>query len=187
MISAFSVAGKRRSRHKSNTGPSSRLLSKLGLLKPVVSTTQAVKRCTAAWRCPCLVGVALLVGAVGCGGPVTSVKGQVRYEGSPVTRGVISITPVGGRGKSEGSKVLDGAFEIPSIEPGSKQISVIGVMGEETEVDQPLSSEDKLTRAAPSKRGPVQIPTNAVGNGQTIMVNEGPQEINILLSKPDSK
>ncbi len=122
--------------------------------------------------------------ALGCGGPVASLKGTVRYEGKAVARGVISITPVGGKGKAEGSKILDGVFAVESIEPGEKQITVIGVVGEGSETEAPATSENKLEAIAPRTPAVPQIPTNATGNGQTITIKPGPQEIEIELSKP---
>lgn len=124
---------------------------------------------------------------VGCGGPIASLNGTVRYEGEAVTRGVISITPVGGKGKAEGAKILGGKFELKSIAPGEKQVTVIGVVGEESEIQVPHSSENKLAAIAPRREETLQVPTNAVGNGQTILVQTGPQEIEIELSKPSGK
>lgn len=135
-------------------------------------------------RAHCLVLSAILsVGIAGCGGAVTSVTGQVTYKGDPVSRGVITITPTDGKGKPEGTKILDGAYEITTITPGPKTISVIGVVGNEAVAQQPLTSDDKAQALAP-KQGIVEIPVGAEGNGQEIEIKEGPQQVDIKLGAP---
>jgi hypothetical protein len=143
------------------------------------SRVDSIVKCRAAWT-------AMLVAvATGCGGPDTSVKGLVTYEGEPVTRGVITVLPAGGKGKAEGSKILNGVYEIKSIEPGTKQISVMGRMGEETNGQVPVSSDEKMAAfEANSAAEPFDIPMDAAGNGQRIEVKQGAQEINIELGKP---
>lgn len=132
--------------------------------------------------------VVALTGFAGCGPPGTSVQGTVSYEGEPVQRGVITLTPTDGSGKPEGSKILAGRFEIDSIEPGKKQLSVIGVTGKQADINKPTTSEDKTGTIVAAAHSAEMIPTNAMGNGQTITLAEGNQEITLRLTRPsDSK
>lgn len=126
----------------------------------------------------------LLLGTLGCNDEGTSVRGTVTYEGQLVERGVITLTPTDGSGKPEGSKVLHGEFHIGSIEPGDKQISVIGGVGSESEQAAPATSEGKVKSMIQAGQQTELIPTNAVGNGQTVIVQEGPQEIEVILLRP---
>ncbi len=121
----------------------------------------------------------------GCGGADTSVIGTVTYEGQPVQRGVITFTPTDG-GKPEGSKILAGEFAIESLQPGQKQVSIIGVFGGAAEKRAPVTSDDKIRSMVETARESEMIPTNAVGNGQTVSIEAGPQEIAIKLSRPES-
>ncbi len=121
----------------------------------------------------------------GCGGSDTSVRGTVTYDGQPVQRGVITFTPTDG-GKPEGSKILAGEFVIESIQPGNKQVSVIGVIGGEAENSAPVTSDDKIRSMVEASREAEMIPTNAVGNGQTVSVEAGTQDIVIELSRRDA-
>ena len=110
--------------------------------------------------------------------------GTVTYEGQPVERGVITLTPVAGRGTSEGAKILRGEFQIEGIAPGTKQVSIIGVVGSQDAKDQPISSDNKIEAMVESTRQAEMIPTNAIGNGQTIRVEKGMQAVSIELSRP---
>ena len=132
-----------------------------------------------------LLFVVLLV-LVGCHRSGTSVTGTVSYDGQPVPRGVITLTPTDGSGKPEGSKILAGKFEITSIEPGQKRVSVIGVTAEPSSTDEPVASDDKIKNMVEASRSAEMIPTNAKGNGQTVSIAEGQQEIIVELSHPSS-
>ena len=113
--------------------------------------------------------------------------GKVTYEGEPVERGVITLTPFESSGKSDGAKILHGEFRIEGIEPGKKQVSVIGAVGNQSDASQPVVSDDKIKAMIESTRQMKMIPTNAVGNGQTFTVQAGIQEITIELSRPKQR
>ena len=99
---------------------------------------------------------------------------------------MITLTPTDGSGKPEGSKILAGQFEIKSIEPGQKRVSVIGVTAEPSSTDEPVASDDKIKNMVEASRSAEMIPTNAKGNGQTVSIAEGQQEIIVELSHPSS-
>ena len=49
---------------------------------------------------------ALLLLTAGCGGPETTVNGEVTYDGQPVRRGYVTFTPADGQGPTAGGMSL---------------------------------------------------------------------------------
>ena len=138
-------------------------------------------------KVPVVFAFFLLALIVGCGETPNTVKGTVTYEGVPVPRGVITINPENGRGKGEGAKIQEGAFEVKSIAPGTKVVSVVGFMDAKAESDQPMSKEKAFEDYASSGQGSpevTEVPRNAGGNNKTIEIKEGEQTIDIKLTKP---
>jgi hypothetical protein len=138
----------------------------------------------------CGVALAALVAwpAAGCGdASPASMTGKVTYNGMPVLRGVISVTPTDGSGKAEGAKIENGLYEIKSIEPGLKAVSILGFAGPEVLAKRVYSGREDYEAAAPERaaaaKQEVEIPVDAAGNGQQITVQPGPQTIDVALGK----
>ena len=75
--------------------------------------------------------IALLVAAVGgCGSGTqrASLSGQITFDSSPVTEGVISLEPTGGtKGPSAGAEIASGKYEIAAKKgplPGRYRVSI---------------------------------------------------------------
>ena len=80
------------------------------------------------------------------------------YNGQPVSRGILSVTPAEGRGKGEGGRILNGAYRIAPISTGRKKFSVRGELGAVEEVS-PATSETKAEAlAARESQTVLQIP-----------------------------
>lgn len=124
-----------------------------------------------------------LAALAGCGEP-TGIEGMVTYNGKPVTRGIISVTPADGRGKGEGGQIVDGAYRIAPVTTGRKKFSVRGELGNAEETG-PVTSESKAQAlAARESQAVLQIPPGAVGNGQFFEIVAGQQTFDIELSDP---
>ena len=70
--------------------------------------------------------VALCLTLSGCGGDgKLAVEGTVNWNGKPLEKGFVELSPVSGPGQIDGVEVLDGKFTVRT-NPGEKRVSVIG-------------------------------------------------------------
>ena len=116
--------------------------------------------------------------AAGCRPPVSSVHGNVTYEGAVIARGQITFMPLGGRGAERSGKIQGGKYVVNDVAPGSKTVQIIGVK-------QIKFPKTQAEMAAAAKRVPPpppetadEVPANAEGNGQTVETTAGVQELN---------
>jgi hypothetical protein len=130
---------------------------------------------------------AALIGA-GCSSQSgSSLSGSVTYEGTPVAKGSITLTPSDGKGPIAGGEIVAGRYHITGLVAGKKLVQISST--EESGVV--LSSAD-LAKAAqtgkPAAPPPKEIvPPNAVGNGVTVEVQSGDQTHDFALKKPGTK
>lgn len=136
-----------------------------------------------------LVFVGSLLGLViwaGCGkssGGVT-VSGTVTFDGRPVEEGYVTFSPADGKGPARGGPIKDGKFTVTDVMPGEKIVSVTGG----GKMVFPKSSEEMAQMAARGEKPslPPQIPPNAKGNNQKIVVTSQPhQTLELTLSSPE--
>lgn len=64
---------------------------------------------------------------MGCGNGLAHVEGQVSFNGDPVSRGMINLEPVDGKGQVTGSAVEGGKFSIDNVLPGEKIVRISAV------------------------------------------------------------
>src|SRR5262245_4914570 len=127
---------------------------------------------------------ALLLSA-GCGADSgATLSGSVTYEGTPVAKGSITLTPSDGKGPIAGGEIKEGKYGISGLVPGKKQVQITAA----EEAGPVLSSAD-LANAAKTGRPAVPppkeiVPPNAVGNGATIEVQAGSHKHDFALKKP---
>lgn len=126
---------------------------------------------------------------VGCGGSTASVQGNVSYEGTPIQKGMVTFTPVDGKGSVVGCNIENGKYSATGVTPGKNVLSVVAVK----EVTFARSSEEMEKMAASSKgKGAIEglidpadiVPADAKGNGAEHMVSEGSNTIDLQLTKP---
>jgi hypothetical protein len=126
---------------------------------------------------------------VGCGGSTASVQGNVSYEGTPIQKGMVTFTPVDGKGSVVGCNIKNGKYSATGVTPGKNVLSVVAVK----EVTFARSSEEMEKMAASSKgKGAIEglidpadiVPADAKGNGAEHMVSEGSNTIDLQLTKP---
>src|SRR5262245_37074152 len=92
-----------------------------------------------------LAASAILLGA-GCGTESgAALSGSVTYEGMPVAKGSITLTPSDGKGPIAGGEITAGRYTLTGLAPGKKVVQITAA--EETAVV--LSSAD-LAAAAKS-------------------------------------
>jgi hypothetical protein len=137
---------------------------------------------------------ALVVAAslVGCAPDKGVVTGSVDYNGQPVERGEITLTPVDGEGQPVGAPITAGRYEARDVPPGQKRVRIEAFK----EVSFAASSQEMMERAQQAKaRGddsglvdPADIiPPNAEGNDQQLEINAGRNEHNFHLTSPKAK
>lgn len=63
----------------------------------------------------------------GCGEKLARVEGIVTFNGEPVSRGLINLEPVDGKGTVSGTSVEDGKFVIDDVVPGEKIVRISAV------------------------------------------------------------
>ncbi|MFM7518121.1 MAG: hypothetical protein ACKO3V_14370 [Pirellula sp.] len=126
---------------------------------------------------------------VGCGGSTGSVQGNVSYEGAPIQKGMITFTPVDGKGSVVGCNIENGKYSASGVTPGKNVLSVVAVK----EVTFARNSEEMEKMAASNKgKGAIEglidpadiVPADAKGNGAEHTVSEGSNTIDLQLTKP---
>ncbi len=120
----------------------------------------------------------------GCRHSTTSVHGKVTYDGKPIGRGQITFSPAGGHGVVRSGPIAAGKYTVDNVPPGPKILQIIGVQ----KINFPKTHAEMAEAA---KRGPPaapetadEVPANAVGNGQTVEIAAGSQELNFDLKRP---
>jgi hypothetical protein len=64
---------------------------------------------------------------VGCSNGLAQVEGQVTFNGEPVSRGMLNLEPVDGKGAVTGSAIEAGKFRIDNVLPGEKIVRISAV------------------------------------------------------------
>ena len=126
---------------------------------------------------------------IGCGSPSATVQGTVSYEGAPIEKGMVTFTPVDGKGVVVGCDIQNGRYTAKGVSPGKNVVTVAAVK----QVTFSRSSEEMEKMAAAGKgKGPIEglidpadiVPPDAKGNGTEHEINIGSNTIDLQLSKP---
>ena len=126
---------------------------------------------------------------VGCGSPTATVQGSVSYDGTPIEKGMITFTPVDGKGIVVGCDIQNGKYTARGVAPGKNVLTVAAVK----QVTFSRSSEEMEKMAAAGKgKGAIEglidpadiVPSDAKGNGAEHTVNIGSNTIDLQLTKP---
>jgi hypothetical protein len=129
-----------------------------------------------------------LVASCGCGAAST-VKGQVTYEGAPVTDGFVTFFPQSDNGPTAAAPIKDGAYSINTLLLGPH----IAEITASKKINHAMSTEEmeakfKAAKAKGNATGIVEsgdlIPPIAVNNRQTIDIKPGSQTVDFHLKKP---
>jgi hypothetical protein len=138
---------------------------------------------------PSLLLLCLIASAVGCGPAGSSVQGTVSYQGTPIEKGMVTFTPVEGKGSVVGCNIENGKFSATGVTPGKNVLTVAAVKSVTFS-----RSSDEMSKMAASKAGKGSIeglidpadvvPADAKGNGAEHMINEGSNTLDLKLSKP---
>lgn len=70
----------------------------------------------------------ILAGFAGCGNgslPMADVRGEVKFDGQPIEKGLIAFHPEDGAGPSTGAEIVQGQFTA-RVPPGRKRVEVRG-------------------------------------------------------------
>lgn len=136
-----------------------------------------------------LLSLCLLALSLGCGSPTASVQGSVSYEGVPIEKGMITFTPVDGKGTVVGCDIQNGSYLAKGVSPGKNVLTVAAVK----KVTFSRSSEEMSKMAASNAgQGGIEglidpadiVPANAKGNGAEHTVTTGTNTIDLKLTKP---
>ncbi len=131
----------------------------------------------------------LITLVLGCGSPTGSVEGIVTYDGAPIEKGMITFTPVEGKGVVVGCEIQNGKYIAKGVSPGKNVLTVAAVK----QVTFSRSSEEMSKMAASNAgKGSIEglidpadiVPSNAKGNGVEHSVSAGKNTIDLQLSKP---
>lgn len=136
-----------------------------------------------------LLCLALIASLTGCGSPLATVQGTVSYEGSPIEKGMITFTPVDGKGAVVGCNIENGKYLAKDVTPGKNLLTVAAVK----QVTFSRSSEEMSKMAAENAgKGSIEglidpadiVPANAKGNAAEHNVSAGKNTIDLQLTKP---
>ena len=95
-----------------------------------------------------LAGAFVLLGALGCGGNLATVTGEVTYDSQPVGDGSITLTPADGKGPVVGGTIAAGKYTVTGVTPGPKIVKVEAYK----KVNFASSSEEMMQRATEAKK-----------------------------------
>ncbi len=121
---------------------------------------------------------------VGCSSS-NGVSGTVTYEGDPVASGSITFTPADGVGPVVGATITNGEYEVADIAPGRKIVQIVGVK----DLQLPKSSAEMAAAAQAGSAGEQsadEIPPDAIGNNQEVMIPFEGDSLDFHLKKPAS-
>src|SRR5690348_6549122 len=62
-----------------------------------------------------------------CGSNLSSVSGEVSYEGQPIEKGRINFAPADGKGPTAGGPIANGKYEVSGLLPGTKIVEITAV------------------------------------------------------------
>lgn len=68
-----------------------------------------------------------LIGLLGCDDGLARVEGRVTFNGEPVSRGMVNLEPVDGKGPVTGSPLEEGRYAIENVTPGEKIVRISAV------------------------------------------------------------
>jgi hypothetical protein len=131
----------------------------------------------------------LIASAVGCGSSASTVQGTVSYQGAPIEKGMVTFTPVEGKGSVVGCNIENGKYYATGVTPGKNVLTVAAVKS----VTFSRSSDDMSKMAASNAgKGPIEglidpadvVPSDAVGNGAEHNINEGSNTLDLQLRQP---
>lgn len=135
--------------------------------------------------------VVLFLGtSIGCGPKMASVTGTVTYEGKAIEKGTITMTPVDGVGAIAGATIENGKYTVDSVLPGTKIIEVAAVktvpFSRNTEEMAKMAEQQLASGNSSGLIDPADIvPSNAKGNRSEYEIQDGPNKLDITLSKPE--
>jgi hypothetical protein len=147
---------------------------------------------TRALRAPQRLLILLTFFLPACGSSLSSVSGDVTYEGQALESGRIDFLPADGKGQPAGSTIAAGKYEVAGLVPGLKVVQITAVKV----VPFARSSEEMARRAQQDKdkgdgTGLIDpadiIPPDAEGNNLKIELKPGRQTLDFPLTKPGTK
>src|SRR5262245_42889733 len=139
--------------------------------------------------CRTLAGMVIGVALSGCRPTLGVVTGSADYNGQPVERGQILLTPADGQGAVAGGPITAGRFELHDVPLGRKVVRIEAYK----DVNFASSSQEMMERAKQARaRGddsglvdPADIiPANAEGNDQQVEIKPGANQHDFHLSSP---
>ena len=128
--------------------------------------------------------MAVLLAGCGTGGETASVSGNVTYEGQAVASGEITFSPADGKGPIASGPITAGKYNVGELTPGPKVVLITSVAETPriTSTEELQKAAEKGVRAAaPAAQ---LVPPDAEGNGQTIEVKPGSQQLDFTLKAP---
>jgi hypothetical protein len=127
---------------------------------------------------------ATLLAGCGTGGQTSTVSGNVTYDGQAVASGEITFSPADGKGPIASGSISAGQYSVTDLVPGPKVVLISSV----AEVPRVMSTEELQKAAEKGIRAPAPaaqlVPPDAEGNGQTIEIKPGSQQLEFTLKVP---
>jgi hypothetical protein len=125
--------------------------------------------------------VVLAVALAGCGSSETMVTGLVTVNQQNLQRGYITFYPVEGTAATQGGEIVDGAFQIKQVPPGSRKV----VIASTPNVEAVQHGEKGATlKILP---GTQTITPKTQGNEQVVEIRSGKQTLDFALHNPPVK
>ncbi len=124
-----------------------------------------------------------------CGSNLSSVNGDVTYEGKPVEKGRISFSPADGKGPSAGGAITHGKYEVSGLLPGMKVVEITAVkVVPFARTSEEMARRAEEDRARGDSTGIIDradiIPPDAEGNNATVELKPGTQTLDFALNRP---
>ena len=110
----------------------------------------------------------------GCGRETATVSGSVKYDNQDLAGGFVTFYPQG-EGVSRGGPVVEGAYKVEDLTPGSYRV-LVSTPAQYVEDAKEKSGVKRLTQP--------NVPAKAPGNQRTVQVQPGPQTVDLHVKKP---
>lgn len=134
--------------------------------------------------------LAILITALGCGGPSNVLTGEVKLDGQPLKTGSISLRSKDGDTQAFGATITDGKFEIGKLPEGTFVAEVSAATQSNVSTNGSDSKDDQVHVDAQSSEAAdkqfedlnyYRLVKNARGNRKEITVTNGENSVSIDL------
>lgn len=137
------------------------------------------------WLGFALLGMALLILGCGDGAGSSTLSGNVTYDGKPLERGYIELSPADGKGPTLGGPVIGGSYKVVKLHAGKYKVNISCETDSNSGGPPPASYGDAMAEKAKRKKSNTlpEMPPEA-GQNLSVTTQPGANTQDFPLRKP---